>query len=83
MATATKRKARATARKRKKTSFEVDFEKVDAARGILGTRSLTDTVDGALDEVIKLSQRERLVELLFEPGALDLDDPAAMAGAWR
>ncbi len=68
---------------RRKTSFEVDFAKVDAARNILGTKSLTETVDGALDEVIKLEQRQRLVDLLFEAGALELDDPAAMAGAWR
>ncbi len=72
----------ATAAKRK-TSFEVDFDKVDAAKGLLGTRSLTDTVDAALDEVIKLRERERLVELLFESGALQLDDPRVMAGAWR
>jgi hypothetical protein len=68
---------------RRKTSFEVDFDKVDAAREILGTRSLTDTVDAALGEVIKLQERERLVELLFTPGALALDDPATMAHAWR
>lgn len=68
---------------RRKTSFEVDFEKVDAARGVLGTRSLTDTVDAALDEVIKSRERQRLVELLFDSGALELDDPTAMAGAWR
>jgi hypothetical protein len=68
---------------RRKTSFEVDFEKVDAARDILGTRSLTETVDAALAEVIRLQRRQRLVELLLDPGALELDDPAAMAGAWR
>lgn len=68
---------------RRKTSFEVDFEKVDAARGILGTKTLTDTIDAALAEVVKLQERRRLVELLFEPGALDLGDPDAMAGAWR
>jgi hypothetical protein len=68
---------------RRKTSFEVDFTKVDAARGILGTKSLTETVDAALDEVIKLQHRQRLVELLFEPGALELDDAETMAGAWR
>jgi hypothetical protein len=83
MATSTKGTASTRSNTRRKTSFEVDFGKVEAARGILGTRSLTDTVDGALDEVIKLRERERLVELLFEPGALELDDPAAMAGAWR
>jgi hypothetical protein len=56
---------------------------VDAARDILGTRSMTDTVDAALAEVIRLRQRQRLVELLLEPGALELGDPAAMADAWR
>jgi hypothetical protein len=40
-------------------------------------------VDAALEEVIKLQGRQRLVELLFEPGALLLDDADAMAGAWR
>lgn len=68
---------------RRKTSFEVDFDKVAAVRDVLGTRSLTDTVDAALGEVLKLQERERLVELLFEPNALALDDPAIMAGAWR
>ena len=44
--------ARATKRK---TSFEVDFGKVESAKEILGTRTLTDTVDAALDEVIRLN----------------------------
>lgn len=68
---------------RRKTSFEVDFVKVESAKAILGTSTLTDTVDAALDEVIRLQQRRRLVELLFTPGRLQLDDPDAMAGAWR
>lgn len=68
---------------RRKTSFEVDFTKVDAAKGILGTKTLTDTVDRALGEVINLEQRRRLVELLFAPDALALDDSDVMAHAWR
>lgn len=72
-----------SAASRRKTSFEVDFDKVDAARGILGTKTLTDTIDVALGEVIRLEQRRRLVELLFAPGALALGDPDAMASAWR
>ena len=68
---------------RRKTSFQVDFEKVDSAKQILGTKSLTDTVDAALDEVIKLQRRRQLVDLLFTPGTLQLDDPVVMAGAWR
>jgi hypothetical protein len=71
-----------TATKRK-TSFEIDTAKVEAAKEILGTRGLTDTVDAALDEVVKLRQRRALVELLFTPGALALDDPETMRGAWH
>jgi hypothetical protein len=72
-----------TATSRRKTSFEVDTAKVEAAKQVLGTKGLTDTVDAALSEVVKLRQRKTLVELLFRPGALALDDPEAMSGAWR
>jgi len=68
---------------RHKTSFEIDTAKVDAAREILGTKTLTDTVDAALAEVVKLQQRRELIELLFDSDALALDDPEVMRGAWR
>jgi hypothetical protein len=68
---------------RRKTSFEIDTAKVDAAKQILGTKGLTDTVDAALGEVVKLQQRRRLLELLSTPGVLELDDPDVMSGAWR
>jgi len=68
---------------RHKTSFEIDRVKVSAAKEVLGTKTLTDTVDAALAEVVKLRQRRQLVELLFRPGALALDDPETMADAWR
>jgi len=71
-----------TAAKRK-TSFEIDTAKVAAAKDILGTKTLTDTVDAALAEVVKLQQRRRLLELLSTPGVLELDDPDVMSGAWR
>ncbi|MFL5897542.1 MAG: hypothetical protein ACJ76D_03635 [Solirubrobacterales bacterium] len=68
---------------RHKTSFEIDTEKVAAAKEVLGTKTLTDTVDAALGEVVKMRQRRQLVDLLFRPGALELDDPATMTRAWR
>jgi hypothetical protein len=68
---------------KRKTSFEIDTAKLDAAKEVLGTKTLTDTVDAALSEVVKLRQRKTLVELLFRPGALELDDPEVMSGAWR
>jgi Arc/MetJ family transcription regulator len=73
MSTATKRK----------TSFEIDTAKVAAAKEILGTRTLTDTVDAALAEVVKRRGREKLLELLSDPSTSDLADPEIMAGAWR
>jgi hypothetical protein len=68
---------------RRKTSFAIDFEKVAAAKEALGTETLTETVDAALAEVIHLQKRRRLVEMLFTPGVLQLDDPNVMSGAWR
>ena len=68
---------------RRKTSFEIDTEKVAVAKEVLGTTTLTDTVDAALAEVVKLRQRRQLVELLFRPGALALNEPETMRGAWR
>ncbi len=68
---------------RRKTSFEVDFAKVDRAKAVLGTSTLTDTVDAALDEVMALQHRRDLVDLLFTNDHVDLDDPEIMAGAWR
>ncbi len=67
---------------RKKTSFEIDFEKVALAKGLLGTTSLTDTVEAALDEVISADKRRRLVEILFMGDTLDLGDAETMANAW-
>jgi hypothetical protein len=68
---------------RRKTSFEVDFAKVEQAKAVLGTTTLTDTVDAALGELIRLDDRRRLVEMLFTPGVLDLDDGDVMRSAWR
>ncbi len=68
---------------RRKTSFQIDTAKVQAAKEVLGTKTLTDTVDVALSEVVKLRQRRDLLELLSTPGALELDNPDVMAGAWR
>lgn len=65
-----------------KRLIDVDDEKLDAARALLGTRTLKATVDGALDEVIALDQRRRA--LLAERGAdvAMLGDPVARGAAW-
>jgi hypothetical protein len=68
---------------RRKTSFAIDPAKVAAVRKILGTKTLADTIDAALSEVLKVQQRKALVELLFQRGSLELDSPEAMSTAWR
>jgi hypothetical protein len=68
----------------RETSWAVEFDEVESApQEIPGTRALIDTVDAAVDEVIKLRQRRRLIEMPFTPGRLQLDDPDVTAGAWR
>lgn len=67
---------------KRKTSFEIDTEKVDAAKRVLGTKTMTETVDAALDEIVKRQGREKLLELLSTPGLLELDNPEVMKGAW-
>lgn len=58
-------------KEKRKTCFEVDFEKVAAAKAALGTHTLTETVDAALDEVVKRAQRQRLIELLSDGKTID------------
>ncbi len=45
-----------------KTSLVIDREKVAEAKEILGTATLAETVDRALDEVLNLAARRRLIE---------------------
>lgn len=65
-----------------KRLIEVDDEKLDAVRSLLGTHTLKATVDGAFDEVIALERRRRA--LLAERGVElnDMADPDARQAAW-
>ncbi|MGH3143852.1 MAG: hypothetical protein ACRDO9_12095 [Gaiellales bacterium] len=53
-----------------KTSLVIDREKLARARGILETKTLAETVDAALDEVIALDARRRLMELIKNEGGI-------------
>ena len=50
---------------------------------ILDIKKLTDILRAPTSESLERRRRKALVELLFTPEALALDDPDAMAGAWR
>jgi hypothetical protein len=64
-------------------TLEVDDAKVEAAKVVLGTRTLSDTVDRALDSVLAVAMRRRMVERLRRMDGLDLDKPDVMNTAWR
>ena len=53
-----------------KTSLAIDREKLGQAREILGTKTLAATVDAALDEVIALAARRRLLERIRREGGI-------------
>ena len=53
-----------------KTSLRVDRDKLEEARRILGTSTIADTVDAALDEVIGLARRRRVLERIRKHGGL-------------
>jgi Arc/MetJ family transcription regulator len=67
----------------KKTTLIVDEELVLRARTILGTKSLRETVDRALQGVLELEARREAIRQLREMAGLELDNEEVMAQAWR
>jgi Arc/MetJ family transcription regulator len=53
-----------------KTSLVIDREKVAKVRDILETKTLAETVDAALDEVIALDARRRLMARIERDGGI-------------
>ncbi|MDY7105861.1 MAG: hypothetical protein S0880_32145 [Actinomycetota bacterium] len=62
-----------------RTSVDVDRDIAREAAEILGTRTLRETIDASLREVVAARRRLELVELLAEPGRFDFD---AAGRAW-
>jgi len=53
-----------------KTSLVIDREKVARARSILGTTTLAETVDAALEDVINHERRMSLLERIKREGGI-------------
>ena len=53
-----------------KTSLVIDRAKVEEAREILGTTTIADTVDAALQDVIDFAKRRRLMERIVRDGGI-------------
>lgn len=56
--------------KRDKTSLVIDREKLEEARTILGTKTIAETVDAALDDVISFAARRRIMERIVREGGV-------------
>jgi Arc/MetJ family transcription regulator len=65
-----------------KRLIDVDDDKLEAVKTLLGTTTLKATVNTALDEVLALDQRRKalLAERGVDPG--DLAAPDARSAAW-
>ncbi|MGH3135063.1 MAG: hypothetical protein ACRDPV_01040 [Gaiellaceae bacterium] len=57
-----------------KTSLSIDREKADAAAAVLGTKTLTATIDAALTEVVSRERRRRLMERIRRDGGIGPSD---------
>jgi Arc/MetJ family transcription regulator len=53
-----------------KTSLVIDREKLARAKEILGTKTIAETVDGALDEVLRVENVRRLMERIRREGGI-------------
>ena len=57
-----------------KTSLSIDRQKADAAAAVLGTKTLTATIDAALTEIVNIERRRRLVERIRRDGGIGPSD---------
>lgn len=67
----------------RKTSVTIDDRLLEEVRILLGTKSIRDTIDYALREIVRVEARRREIAALSEMNGLDLADEGVMAGAWR
>ena len=66
-----------------KTSVDIDDDRLQQARILLGTSSIKETIHCALREVARAAARRQEVEALVTMEGLDLADEEIMKNAWR
>jgi len=66
-----------------KRLVDIDDRLLGSATEILEGKTIKETVNRALDEVVKASLRKRHAERLAAMSGLELDDPEVMAAAWE
>lgn len=60
-----------------RTTIDVDKAALDQAAKVLGTKSLKDTVNAALSEVVASARRRKLIDRI-ERGTLPVPTPAEL-----
>lgn len=70
---------------KRKTTIEVDDDVLARAQDVLGTSGLKDTVDRALEEVIRGARKRELMERVRSGEGWDIRDPEVVGKArqWR
>jgi len=64
----------------RKTTLEIDDDKLERAAELLGTTTLKETIDRSFDAVIAAAARQWLIDYFSQPN--DLGDPEVMRQAW-
>ncbi len=67
----------------RKTSVDIDARLVGQAKALLGTVSIKDTINAALQEIVRMDARRQEIRALARMDGLDLADAEVMAKAWR
>ncbi len=68
----------------RKTTIAVDDELLAKAQAVLGTKGLKDTVDAALNEVVRAELRRDLIRRLRTGDGFDFDEATYRAARqWR
>lgn len=58
----------------RRTSLEIDEERLARAQRVLGTKGVKDTIDRALDEVLRADLRRRLADRVRTGEGIDRGD---------
>ena len=68
----------------RRTSLEIDEARLEQAQRVLGTTGIKDTIDRALDEVIRAELRRRLADRIRSGEGIDRGEEVLGASRrWR
>ncbi len=67
----------------RKTSVTIDEQLLSAVQRVLNAKTVRETIDRALREVLRAQARRDEIEALSTMAGMDLDDESVMAGAWH